>query len=257
MVAQKLQTLDLSFNPLGDGASYSLASCLQHLPSLRGLFIEACELTDRSLESQLSAVLRTRALTQIGIGWNSLQYKLKPWLETFDWTRLERLSLKGLQNSKTVNIFITCLQATERTQIAELDLSNCSVTESCVRALSEAIHRLPVLKRLILKNNIKLQINALELILAACQTNCIYIEEIDLTGCALGYATPDSDPAAALQLFLDWSTSLHRLSLSFNPRRSDARWIPSITDTWSTGHSGDCQASRVTEHHLILSTCKS
>lgn len=257
MLIQKLQTLILSFNPLGDGVAYPLVACLEHLPSLRALFVEACELTDRALDGQLSIVLKIKQLTEFGIGWNSLQYKLKPWVEAMDLSRVERLSLSGLQNCKTVSVLVTCLQVTGKSGIFELDLSNCNITESCISALTDSFDRLLCLKRLVLKNNPKLQISSLLSLLSACRRNSIYIEDIDLTGCALECASVDSDPGEALQSFLVWSTCLHRLALSFHPRKSDPSWIQSIIDAWTMRHNGDGQSKRMTDHCIILSTSKS
>ena len=255
---KNLQRLDLSFNPLGNGASYPLTTCIQHTSSISSLRLESCDLTDGFLDDHIKPILKRRQLEEMAIGWNDWSTTaVKSWLDVLDLSALKRLSLIG--TNKVVGALVTCIQAIDSCGIVELDLSHCQLTDSCVDQLAQSLDSMPQLKKLVLKNNSRLSVDSFIKLLNICRSKCVHLKELDLLGCVLirsGDESVDDPCVHALQAFLAWSKSLTKLSLSFSRRRSDSTWINSLTDIWLTAHGHDAVAVQPTEHQLILTLSK-
>ncbi|EFX69074.1 hypothetical protein DAPPUDRAFT_62661, partial [Daphnia pulex] len=254
---KKLQRLNLSFNPIGDGAAYPLTSCFHHMSALRCLQIESCDLTDRFLDDHVSPVLKRRRLEDLRIGFNEFTYSsVKSWMHVLDFSCLKYLSLQGLSNDRLVSTLCSSIQTAGVCQLSELELSHCNLTDSCVEKLILAFDFTPDLKKISIKNNIRLGIDSVADLLTFCRTKCVHIKELDFFGCALTRSdTKDNERCVeSLRSFLEWSKSLQKLSFSFSRQNNDPTWIPSLSDVWITGHDNGGIVKQPTEHQLILTT---
>ena len=257
---QKLQRLNLSFNPLGDGASYPLTCCLNHMTALQGLQIESCDLTDRFLDGHVSPSLKRRKLEEIRFGFNDFSLSaIKSWMEILDFTTLKNLSLRGLSSERLVSTLCTNIQSVEQCQLMEIDLSHCNLTDCCVEQLAITFEHTPNLKKLVLKNNMQLGIDSFAELLSSLQLKNVNIEELDLLGCVLTRSnSKDSGRCVEnLRSLLSWSKSLRHLRLSFSRKNGDPTWIPSLTDVWITCHERGVIAKQLTEYQLVLTTSSS
>ena len=140
----------MSFNPLGNGASYPVNSCLKHTTSLRILQIESCDLTDQFLDDHISPTLRRKKLEEAVIGWNEWSpAAVRTWMEVLDLSSLKRFSLVAPTAERVINSVTSCIQSTDDCQLVELDLSHCNMTEFCVDQLTESFDKLPRIKKVI------------------------------------------------------------------------------------------------------------
>lgn len=247
----------MSFNPIGDGAAYPLTSCFHHMSALRCLQIESCDLTDRFLDDHVSPVLKRRRLEDLRIGFNEFTYSsVKSWMHVLDFSCLKYLSLQGLSNDRLVSTLCSSIQTAGVCQLSELELSHCNLTDSCVEKLVLAFDFTPDLKKISLKNNIRLGIDSVADLLTCSRTKCVHIKELDFIGCALTRSdTKDNERCVeSLRSFLEWSKSLQKLSFSFSRQNNDPTWIPSLSDVWITGLDNGGIVKQPTEHQLILTT---
>lgn len=256
---QKLQRLNLNFNPLGDGASYPLTSCLHHMSALKSLQIESCGLTDRFFDDYVAPSIKQIKTEDIGIGLNDFSpSSIKSWFEVLDFTTLKCLSLKGLTTDRLMSFLCRSIESIDECQLVEINLSHCNLTDSCIAQFALSLHHAPNLRRLVLRNNIKLGIDALADILSCCRIKGVQLEELDLLGCALSRSnTQDNSRCAeSLRSLLISSKSLQRLSLSLSRHNSDPIWTSSLSDVWITAHDRGL-ARQPTEFQLILTTSTS
>ncbi|XP_057368859.1 tonsoku-like protein [Daphnia carinata] len=254
---KKLQRINLSYNPIGDGASYPLTTCFQHMSALRSLQMESCDLTDRFLSDRISPVLKRKKLEDLSIGFNEFSSSaISSWMQVLDFSCLKSLSLQALSCDRLVNILCSSIQAVESCTLIEMDLSHCNLTDSCIERLGHVFSHTPQLKKLTLKNNNRLGIDAVADLLDCCRMKWVHIEEVDLLGCALTRSDSKDNGRCveSLRSFLAWSKSLHRLSLSFSRHKSDPTWIPFLTEVWISGHDSEVLVKQPTEHQLILTT---
>ena len=245
----------MSFNPLGDGASYPLNFCLQHTTTLRILHLESCDLTDSFLDNHISPTLKRKKLEEVAIGWNEWSpAAVRTWLELLDLASLKRFSLVAPTAERVINSVTSCIQSTEDCQLIELDLSHCNMTEFCVDQLTQVFDRLPRFKKLILKNNPRLGVNALTKLLTGFLTKHIHLEELNFLGCPLVRRTgaePDHC-LESLESLLAWSKSLKKLSISFGRQSNDPVWINAWADIWIAAHGHDAIAEQPTPRQLLL-----
>lgn len=268
MVAfQKLQRLDLSFNPLGNGASYPLTACLQQTTSLTSLRLESCDLTDAFLDNHIRPLLRRKQLEEVAIGWNEWSSSAtRSWLlDVLDFSSLHRLSLIGGncgvgEKSVVVNALSAAVQSVDSCRLVKLDLSHCRLTDVCVNQLSQCFEWTPHFKKLILKNNAQLGTDSLSALLIQCREKRILLEELDMLGCALSRSSSSPELpmpcVGALRSFLEWSKSLRVLSLSFSRRRSDPSWINCLADVWLFAHGPEAVSVQPTDYQLLLTISK-
>ncbi len=247
----------MSFNPIGDGAAYPLASCFHHMSALRCLQIESCDLTDRFLDDHISPVLKRRRLEDLRIGLNEFTTSsIQSWMHVLDFSCLKYLSLQGLSSERLVSILVSNIQTAGCCQLIELELSHCNLTDSCVEQLVLVFDYTPDLKKIVLKNNNRLSIDSVANLLTFCRTKCVLIKELDFFGCALTRSdSMDNERCVeSLRSFLVWSKSLQSLSFSFSRQKSDPTWIPSLSDVWIRGHDNGGVVKQPTVHQLILLT---
>jgi hypothetical protein len=227
------------------------------MSALRCLQIESCDLTDRFLDDHISPVLKRRRLEDLSIGFNEFTHSsIKSWMHVLDFSCLKNLSLQGLSSDRLVGILVSCIQTAGSCQLIELELSHCNLTDSCVEQLVLAFDYTPDLKKVSLKNNIRLSIDSVADLLTIFRSKCVHIKELDFFGCALTRSdSKDNERCVeSLRSLLEWSKSLQRLSFSFSRQNSDPTWIPSLSDVWITGHDNGGIVKQLTEHQLILIT---
>lgn len=235
--------------------SYSLTGCLQHMCALRSLDVESCDLTDRFLDGNLLSLLKRKKMEDLRIGMNDFSpAAMRSWMEVFDWPTIQTLSLKGIPSERLMNILCSSLQTIEGCELSEIDLSHCHLTDLCVHQLTQIFSSLPRLKKLILKNNNKLGIDALDDLLVCFRLHGIHIEELDLLGCILTRSTiRDNDRCIdSLRSLLAWSKSLQRLCLSFSRQTNDPSWIPSFIEVWKTRQDRETFVRQPTDYQLLL-----
>lgn len=258
----------MSFNPLGDGVSYPLTTCLQHTTALSSLKLESCDLTDAFLDNHIRPVLRRRQLDEISIGFNDWSSTtIRTWLlDVLDFSSLKRLSLTGstVESSVVVSSLAAAIQSVDSCRLAELNLSHCRLTDACIDQLTLSFDELLQLKKIVLKNNTQLSVDSFCTIMTRCQTKGIQLEELDLLGCALTRRVP-ADPSTlrdlddcvcSLRSFLSWSKSLRILNISFSRRGNVASWVNGLTDEWLTAHGPEAVAVQPTDHQLLLTFSK-
>ena len=250
---KKLQKLNLSFNPLGDGASIPLTGCLALMPSLRSLAVEACGLADGFLANRLLQSSGWKRMEDIRIGMNEFSPTgVKSLIDSIDFSTIRTLSLAGINSGRLLD---GRLETAESCGLIDIDLSDCGLTDSCVKTLARSLSKLRNLKRISFRNNIRLGIDALDELLCQFRWHDIHVEEIDLSGCLLrrSASLDNGRCVESLRMLLARSPSLRKLAMSFSRSDADPAWIDSFVDVWTSGQVGrEIGVRRITDYHLIL-----
>lgn len=230
------------------------------MSALRSLQIESCGLTDRFLDDYVTPSLKRKKMEEIKIGLNDFTCaSIKSWMEVLDFTSLKCLSLRAITSDRLMSILCNSMQSVEECQLVEVDLSHCNLTDSCIARFALMFQHTPHLKKLILRNNSKLCIDALADVLTCCRIKGVQLEELDFLGCALTRSNKqDNDKCVeSLRSLLASSKSLQSLTLSFSRQNSDPTWISSLVDVWAMGQERKRLSRQPTEYQLFLTTSSS
>uniref|UniRef100_A0A0A9Z4Z7 Tonsoku-like protein n=2 Tax=Lygus hesperus TaxID=30085 RepID=A0A0A9Z4Z7_LYGHE len=145
---QRLQTLDLGFNPLGDCLK-ALGDLISHLPALTSLIIPSVDLFTQSFRSHLDFTLDT--LETINVSYNDIGTEgVIDLLGRLNPRTIQELVLSHT-GGKTLREVGLYLQMNAPPCLRSLDLSYCPATEDDVRELIQGLEMCPHLERLSLE----------------------------------------------------------------------------------------------------------
>ena len=228
------------------------------MTSLVALSLESCSLTDRFLDNHVTSAVRRSRLDDVQLGWNEWSTQaLKTWLQdALVPARLKRISLAAPASDRAANVLAHSLVSAERCALQRVDLSHCQLTDAGVQQLACTFSKTPLLKTLILRNNPQLSTESLVEILNYSQAHLVSLEQLDLSGCSLRWASSQPGIVQVLESYLSWSKHLRCLSLSFGRTKFDATVIASLTLLWTSVYGGEAVVRHPTPHQLILGLAK-
>ncbi|XP_069812971.1 tonsoku-like protein isoform X1 [Dendropsophus ebraccatus] len=188
---EKLEELDLSLNPLGDGLSHPLSSLLLHCPVLTTLRLQSCQLSAKFLQQYRLLLanafkgavhLKNLSLSHNPLGSTGVELVLK----TIPHETLSRLELRAVTGGDTLIMepLIRYLSQ-DGCVLSHLALSANHLGDESVRDLARCLPVCSSLTFLDLSGNPKIGSNGFHYLLKGIQEGNRDMQELNLTGCGI------------------------------------------------------------------------
>jgi len=186
-----LASLDVNHNPLGNSVGSHLSELLTRLLQLKRLCISDCNFTVKlftNSRTQLIDALSKSKLEELDISYNDWgELGVEKFLQKLNPSRLKSFDCTGCGVTDAEAFAQVVCNFFSRNEdcclLKNLKLSDCSLTDTTLRSITEQFSRLVSLESLTISNNESLTLSSVESVLEKCVEVKIPLQRLDVGCC--------------------------------------------------------------------------